>query len=303
MPLTACRECGAPVSPHAHACPKCEARLAPVSPAAYGSLPPRPPAPPERRWTAVAGWLVVVAGLALGGLFFFRWSTAADQRATEQAEVEREMEHLVGVSSWVQNSSATGPAPESAGRAVPTSNRGKRMWVVGRMLVDYTVWRREVMERHGFNRDKLPAALGTPQYQANARAYPEVGKYLEGRAAAVAEIQNTADAWMEARTAALARESGMPAQEIREIFPPDFVRLPAGDARLADALLELHRHLVRMDPRVHHAAGDQLRFEREDDLRRFRELEAEVNEAIDAARQAQERKSVMEAAALSRAIG
>ncbi|HEU4558416.1 MAG TPA: hypothetical protein VFS20_11225 [Longimicrobium sp.] len=302
MPLTACRACGAAVSPQAHACPKCEARLAPVSPAAYGAVPPRPPAPPERRWTAVAGWLVLVAILALGGLIFFRWSTAADQRATEQAEVAREREHLVAVSSWVQNSSATGPAPESAGRPVPTSQRGKRMWVVGRMVVDHMVWRQEVMERHGFTDYELPEAMGTPQYQANARAYPQVGKYVEGRAAAVAEIQNSADAWMGAHTAALAQESGMAFVEIRHLFPPGFVRLPAGEARASNALLELHRQLVRMDPRVHYAGANQLRFEREDDMRRFHELEAEVNEALTAARRDAERKSAMETVALTRAV-
>lgn len=311
MSLTSCRECGTAVSNHSHACPKCGARMAPVSHAAYRPAPPRPapPRPPEEperpRWLTAAGWAAAVAGCVLFALFLFRASAAADRRAAEEAEIAREEEHRRKVDAWIQDTSANAPVPESAGRPVPTSDRAKQMWVISRMLVDRSLWEREVVERHGARDDRSPAAWGTPRYVAyvaNARAYPEVGTYLEGRAAAIAELEKTSAAWVEERTAALARESGMPVSEIRDIFPRDFAGVARDEAPEVDAMLEIHRHLVRVDPRVQHGGGNRLLWEREDDARRFEELLAKQNDAVAASNQARVRRLARERAALSRVI-
>jgi hypothetical protein len=259
----------------------------------------RPAEEPERPgWVTAAGWVAVAALCALIALFLFRSSQAAGRRATEKDEVAREEEHMRRVLAWLPDTSASAPVPESP--PPPTSARAKRMWVSGRMLVERKVWERAVMERHGLRGYSEPAAWGTPRYWANARAYPEVGTYVEGRAAVMAEIEKTSAAWMEARTAALARESGMPAREIRAIFPPEFAGAALDEARLADAMLQTHRQLVRIDPRVHHAGGNELRYEREADLQRVDELMATLNDATADYRQARARRYATETAVLSR---
>ncbi|HYR09804.1 MAG TPA: zinc ribbon domain-containing protein [Longimicrobium sp.] len=303
MPLTACRECGAAIPAHSHACPNCGARIAPaaVAPAAYRPVPPRPPQEPERSggWQTAVGWAAVVGLCAFLGLFFFRLYAEADRRALEKAEVAREWEHIHQMNAWMLDTLSTAPEPETAGWAVPTSARARRMWVISRMLVDRMVWEREVGERYGVKGLSAPAAWATPPYWANARSHPDVGKYVEGRVATLAEIEKTADAWMEERTAALARESGMPAAEIRAIFSRDFARAALDDARLADAMLELHRLAVRMDPRVHHGGGNQLLWDREDDMHRFDALLDTLNAAAAHSRQAHARRESRELPALS----
>ena len=277
--------------------------MAPVPHAAYRPAPPPRPAAEEpklpRLLTAV-GWVAIAAGCALFAFFFFRGAAASGRRATEKAEVAREVEHMRRVDAWMRDTSANAPVPDSAGRPVPTSDRAKRMWVVSRMLVDRAVWEREVMQRHGAGGYSPPAAWSTPRYWANAGAYPEVRTYLEGRVAAIAEIEKTSAAWVEARTAALARESGMSAREVRDLFPPDFGAAALDEARLAKARLEIHRDLVRMDPQVHHGGGNQLRYDREDDYHRVDALLAKLNDASAYARQARERRVAGEVAALSR---
>jgi zinc-ribbon domain len=306
MSLTPCPQCGAAVPADSRTCPTCGASLAPVSYAAYRPAPPRPPEPERPWWRTGGGWLnagalvVLVAGSVLVAQFLFRASADADRRKTEKAEVAREVEHLLAVSTWEEDTTGTIPVPASAGRPAPTSDLAKQMWVISRMVVDHRVWRQQVMARHGLEDQRLPAAWGTARYYANARAYPEVGRYVEGRAAAIAEIEKTSAAWMEGHVAALARESGMPAREIRDLLPPDFERLPAGEARLSNTLLEMHRQLVRMDPRVHHAAGEKLRYEREDDVRRVQAMEAEIRDVIALAERERQRKRDREAEALSR---
>jgi hypothetical protein len=254
---------------------------------------------PERPgWVTAAGWVAVAALCALIALFLFRSSQAAGRRATEKDEVAREEEHMRRVLAWLPDTLASTPVPESP--PAPTSPRAKRMWVSSRMLKERKVWDREVMRRHGVRSFNPPAAWGTPRYWANARTYPEVGTYVEGRAAMMAEIEKTSAAWMEARTAALARESGLPAREIRDLFPRDFAGALLDEARLADAMLQMHRQLVRIDPRVHHAGGNQLRYEREDDFQRVQELIAKLNEATASFRQARARRNAAEGAVLSR---
>ncbi|HVG45867.1 MAG TPA: hypothetical protein VM890_14095 [Longimicrobium sp.] len=274
--------------------------------APHAVVPPAPRRPPEEpetfRWLTAAGWVAVVAVCALFALYFLGVTSAVGRRDTEKAEVEREAEHMRMVDAWMRDTSFNAPPPVSADWPAPTSARAKRMWLVGRMLVDRAVWDREVMRRHGLKDREPPAAWGTPRYWANAGAYPEVRTHLEGHVAAIAEIEKTSAAWLEARTAALARESGMPAGEIRGIFPPDFAGVALDDARLAKARLEIHRDLVRMDPRVHHAGGTQLRYEREDDFRRVDGLMAKLNEANAHARQARARRQGRDAAALTRAL-
>lgn len=303
MPLTICRECGTAVPAQTHACPKCGASMA-LAPTPYRPAPP--PRPPEERetpkWLTAVGWAAVVAVCALFALYFLGVTSAVDRRDTEKAELAREAEHMLRVDAWMQDTSFNAPPPESAGRPAPTSARAKRMWVVGRMLVDRAVREREVMRRHGLTDDAPPSVWGTPRYWANAGAYPEVRTYLEGHVAAVAEIEKTSAAWMEARTAALARESGMPAREIRDLFPPDFAGTASGEARLASTRLEVHRELLRLDPRVHHAGGNQLSYEREEDFHRVEGLMAKVNDANAHWRQTWESKEARDAAAVTRAL-
>jgi hypothetical protein len=267
--------------------------------AGYRPAPPRPPVERERPgWVTAAGWVGVAALCALIGLFIVRATQGASRRATEQAEVAREEEHKNRVLTWMADTSASAPVPENP--PPPTSPRAKRMWVRSRMLKERKAWEDQVMERHGLRSYDAPAAWRTPRYWANAATYPEVGKYVEGRVAVMAEIERTSAAWMEARTAALARESGMAVQEIRDIFPRDFAAALLDDARLADVMLEVHRQLVRIDPRVHHAGGTQLRYEREDDYQRVDALIAKLNAAAADSRQAHSRRTATETAALAR---
>ncbi|HLL84459.1 MAG TPA: hypothetical protein VK420_17475, partial [Longimicrobium sp.] len=180
--------------------------------ALHRPLPPRPPPePPRPRWRTAVDWTILLAVCALVGAFFYRLSVNADRAATEKAEMAREIEHLIDLDAWAQDTSGNARLPESANRPVPTSPRAKRMWVVSKMTVDGTVWRKEVMKRHGLEREKMIAAWETGQYQANARAHPEVGRHVEARLAALVEMEKTAAAWTDERIAALARESGLPA--------------------------------------------------------------------------------------------
>lgn len=266
-------------------------------------LPPRPPPPPERpRWRTAVDWALLVAACAVVGTFFYRVSTNTDRAVTEKDEVAREIEHLVDLRVWAQDTTGNAPPPESAARPVPTTTRAKRIWVMSRILVDGTLWTREVMKRHGLASEKMIAAWETGQYQANARAHPEVGKHLEARLAAITEIDRTAAAWTDEHIAALARESGLPASEIRDIVPPEPVRPVPGAVRLAEALLDIHRHLVRIDPRVEYAGGRELRFQREEDLRRFEELFAAANEAAATVERERHAKAAAHGAAFNRVI-
>lgn len=307
MPLTSCRNCGSAVHARSHACPQCGASLAPALPA-Y-ALPPRPPAPPERPWwktaggwVTAAGWMVILAGVAVVGLFIVRASAESGRRATENAEVETERAYQRKLTAWIRDTSATTPVPEGRGRPVPTSTRGKRMWVVSEMLMARTLWEREVLKRHNVDDFRSPAAWGTTRYQASARDYPEVAAYLEGRVAVIAELRKTSAARMEERVAALARESGMPTRQIRDLFPANFLGVTEEEARQADVMLEVHRHYVRMDPRVRYAGGEELLYQRPDDVRRTHEIVARLHRANTLANEARQRKFAEERAFLSRAI-
>lgn len=284
MALTSCRQCGTAMTALAHACPKCGAKVAPAA-AAYVPPAPRPPEEPETpAWKTAAGWAAAVAGCVLFVLIFSRVSAGIDKSAdaekTAKEEMEREEAHLHAVITWAQDTSAAAELPEGAGRPAPTtSEEAKRLWVISRMIVDEREWIRGIRERHGVRTLQPPEAWGTARYQANARSYPQMEKTLEGRLAATAEIERSSPAWVEAHVATLARESGMPAEEIRGLVPRDYARVDEEEARLWNAMLEMHRHYVRMDERVHPAEGDRVLYESEADLRRTQELQRKVMEA------------------------
>ena len=120
--------------------------------------------------------------------------------------------------------------------------------------------------------------------------------------AAIAEIESAYAAWLEERIAALARESEMPAGEIRDILPPDFAGAARDEAAPANATLALHRYLVQVDPRVDHGGGDELLWERGEDLKRMEELVASLNAAVDSSNAVRERRITREAAAISREL-
>jgi hypothetical protein len=306
MALTACRDCGTVLPAHAHACSNCGATKPPPVNTAYRPPPPRPPEP-ERPWwrtgagwgTAV-GWVAVAALCAFAGLFVYRLSGEADRKAAAEAEEVRETEHMLAVDAWTRDTTANAAVPGGARRPVPTSDGAKRMWVMSRMLADRRVREREIEDRHGVRARKLPEAWETPHFQANARSYPEVGRYLEGRAAAFAEIEKTSAAWTEERIAALARESGVPAGEIRELLPPGFAGLAPGEERMIAAMLEMYRLLVRVDPRLKSAGGNMLRSESEDDMRRLQALGRKVHETSVARMQGRARKAAEDLAAIAR---
>ncbi|HET7233688.1 MAG TPA: hypothetical protein VFJ16_27005 [Longimicrobium sp.] len=270
-------------------------------------MPPRAPAQPERPWWrtgrgwgTAAGWVLVAAALAVAGSFLYRLSSEADRGAAEEAEMKREREHTMAVDAWLGDTSVTAPPPDRTGQPVPASRRAKRLWAVNRLLVDRALWGRAVMRRHGITGFTQPAAWKTAAFQANAREYPEVAAFVSGRAAAIAELEKGSDAWMAERTAALSRESGLPAEEIRALVPSDFARLLPEELRLMEAMQEFHRHLVRVDPRVRPAGGNQLLFERDEDARRFHELAVSLDRANALTAQAQDRRRFSRAASLRR---
>lgn len=308
MSLTTCRECGTAVPASSHACPRCGAATAPASYGAYRPAPPRPPEPRRPWWRTVggwgsaAGWALIVGVLALVGVGFVRGSAAAGQRKIEKAEMAREEEQMRKVFVWMQDTLTWESVPDSGRRAVPTTDRAKRLWAISQMLVDRRAWERQVMERHGVSAYTAPTDMGTVRYQANARDFPAMGRYLEGRAAAIAEIEKGSAAWVEERTAALARESGLPAREIRDLFPPEFGGRAADDALHVNAMLEFHRHHVRVDPRVRPGGGDMLSWQREEDARRAHDLANEVNTAAAFSRQAKQQRTADEKAAFSRFV-
>lgn len=278
---------------------------APVAAYQPQPAPPRPPGQPERPWWrtgrgwgAAAGWVLVAAVFGFGGSFLYKWSGAVDQGAKEEAELARERDHTMVVDAWLGDSSASAPPPDSS--PVPTSTRAKRLWVANRLIVDRALWGRAVMRRHGITGYKQPAVWTSAAFQANARNYPDVAAFVNGRAAALAELEKASDAWMAERTAALARQSGLPAEEIRALMPGDFARHLPEELRLMEAMQQLHRHLVRVDPRVRHAGGNQLLFERDDDARRFQELVLNLDRANALTAQAQERRRYSQAATLRR---
>jgi hypothetical protein len=281
--------------------------MAPVPHAVYRPAPPRPPEPERPWWRTVggwgsaAGWAVIVGLGVLIAVAFVRGSVEGGRRRTEKAEMAREEEHMRKVFVWMQDSTWA-LNPDSVRRPVPTTAGAKRIWAISQMLVDRRAWERQVMERHGVSGDTTPAVIGTARYQANARDYPQVGTYLEGRAAAIAEIEKTSAAWVQERMAALARESGLPAREVRDLFPDDFGGRAVDDARHVNAMLEIHRHYVRVDPRVRPAGGEMLSWQREDDARHAHELAARANAAAADATQARERRIASERAAFSRVV-
>lgn len=300
MALTACRECGAAMPAYSHACPKCGATLAP-GPIAYRPSPPRPPQEPEGSpWRTAAGWVFLLAFLAVCGTFFYRVSSGIDQHALAEAEVEREHEHVGTALAWVQDTLPTTPAPESG--PVPTTPVAKRMWVIRRMEVARAVWEREIRARHGASGFNPPAPWPSVQYQGNARSHPALATWFEGRVAAASEIRQASAAWIDERTATLAKESGMPAAEIAAIFPRDHGGVPEAEAKLAEAMLEVHRHLVNTDPWVRPGEGHSLAYQREDDLRRYTELAQKQDEATESTNVARARRIATLVAALPRAI-
>lgn len=236
------------------------------------------------------------AVLAVCGIFFYRVSGAIDQQALAEAEVEREHEHVGTALAWVQDTLPTTPAPESG--PVPTSPVAKRMWVIRGMLVARAAWEREIRARHGASGLNPPAPWASVQYQANARSHPALAKWVERRVAAASEIRKASSAWIDERTAALAKESGMPASEIAALFPRDHGGVPEEEAKLADAMLEVHRHLVNTDPRVRRGEGNTLLYEREDDLLRYNELAQKVQEAAHSTNLAREQRITTVVAAL-----
>lgn len=308
MSLTSCRQCGAAVPAGSHACPACGAAMAPVPYAVYRPAPPRPPEPERPWWRTIggwgsaAGWAVIAGVLVLIAVAFVRGAAENGRRKTEEAEMAREAAHIRTVFGMMQDTLSNAPALDTVPRPVPTSDRAKRVWVISRMLVDRWAWERALMQRHGVEGYRAPRELETAHYQANARDYPAVGRYLEGRAAAIAEIEKASDAWVEERTAALARESGLPAQAIRDLLPPGFGGMAPDQARHVNALLEIHRHWVRVDPRVRPAGGDMLSWQSQDEARRANELAARARAAADSARQARERRLDGEKAAFSSLI-
>lgn len=304
MALTSCRECGAAVPANSQTCPNCGVAMAPVPHAVYRPPAPRPPEPKRPWWQTlgnVAGWAVILGVLALIAVAFVRGSAESGRRKTEKAEMAREEEHMRKVFVWMQDSTWA-LNPDSVRRPVPTSHGAARIWVISQMLVDRRAWERQVMERHGVSGDTLPTVMATARYQGNARDYPQVGRYLEGRAAAIAEIEKTSAAWVQEHMAALARESGMSASEVRDLFPPDFGARAADDARHVNAALEMHRHYVRVDPRVRPDGGDMLSWQQEGDAHRANELVARVNAAAVDTRQARERRLANEKAAFSSVV-
>lgn len=304
MSLTSCRECGAAVPANSHACPSCGAALAPVPYAVYRPAAPRPPEPKTPWWRTlggVVGWAIILGVLAVIVVAFVRGSGEAGRRKVEKAEMAREGEHMRKVFVWMQDSTWA-LNPDSVRRPVPTSARAKRVWAISQMLVDRRAWEREVMQRHGVEGDTLPAVMETARYQGNARDYPQVGRYLERRAAAIEEIEKTSAAWVQEHVAALARESGLPADEVRGLFPSDFGGRAVDNAGHVNALLEMHRHYVRVDPRVRPAGGDMLSWQREDEAHRANELAARASAAATEAGQARERRNTSEKAAFSRVV-
>jgi len=300
MSLTTCRQCGTAVPAHAQVCPKCGASVASVDLAAYRPARPRPPEAPQRTlWLTIAGWVFIVAVGGLFAFFIYRGSVEADLRKAAEAEVAREIAHSQRVDAWLRDTSSTSPPPDSAGRPVPASPRAKRMWVVSRMMVDRALWERELRKRHGVRGDDVLKTWGTRRYWTNARDFPEAGRYLEGRVAMIAERKKTAAAWVEERTAALARESGLPAAEIRTVFTPGFAAEPEEEARLMDAMLAVYRHLVRVDPRLQSDGENGQLWDREEDLDRFEELLEKQNAAVRASRLVHETKRAREIAAFA----
>jgi hypothetical protein len=308
MALTSCRKCGAAVPAGNPACPKCGASMAPVPYGAYRPAPPRPPEPERPWWQTVsgwesaAGWVAIVGVLALIAVAFVRGSARAGERKVEQAEMALEGAHFRKVFAMMQDTLPNAPALDTTARPVPTSDRAKRVWVINRMLVDRWAWERAVMRRHGVRGARPPRVMETAHYQATARAYPEVERDLEGRVAAIAEIEKTSSAWVQERTAALTRELGMPVQEIRDLFPPGFGGMASDEAGYVNALLAIHRHWVRVDPRVRPGGGDMLNWQSEEEARRANQLAVEVNAAANFSRQARQSRLAQEVAAVNRLL-
>lgn len=323
MALTACRACGAAVPARSHACRACGASMTPAflsappppadgaepAAAAYQPLPPRPAPPPERPWwrtvggwAGAAGWVVVLAGCFFIGRAVLVQMEHVERQGTEAAELKQEKEHLRKVYVWVQDTLATSLVAESAGRPVPaTSADAKQRWAVGRMLVDRWTWEREVMARHGITQEtyRMPPEMDSAEYQANARAYPEVGRYLDARTAAIAELQTGFPAWAEGRIAALARESGIPAGQLRGLLPRGFGSTAADAAEHVAAMREVHRYFVRVDPWVRPAGGDMLNWRRPGDGQRADELAVRVSAAARASERAHRQRLNRERTAFS----
>jgi hypothetical protein len=215
--------------------------------------------------------------------------------AADQAEVD---EQVAALRAAALGDSTAAASPDSLAPAPPPRGvNARKAWVMRRLAEDGRAYLQTIRERHGVHSAEPLAATLTRRYTADAGSHPEVGRYWESHAAALAEIRQRYPGWAEAHMVELAGEADLPRQYIagmREGFREragEEVEMFTAMEELGAAGLAYHRHLVSVDERVNYDAGrDAAVFDSDAELARTNELNARLRAAALAVDRAQ-RKS------------
>lgn len=225
--------------------------------------------------------------VALAITLLFLMGLNADDR-----ERDEQVAGLRAAAPW--DSTAAASAASLAPTPPPQGVDARKAWVIRRLAEDAPAYLQAIRERHGVHSAEPLAATRTPRYAADAGSHPEVGRYWEGHAAALAEIRQRYPGWAEARMVELAGEANLPRQYIagmREGFREragEEVEMFTAMDELGAAGLAYHRYLVSVDERVHYDAGrDAAVFDSDAELARTNELNARLKAAAAAVERAQ----------------
>jgi hypothetical protein len=328
MPFVACHHCGRPVVDTARFCAHCGGVLAPEAPgrgAPAAGL--RPPGTVMRAAQGIAiaactfvqwifapniGTAIFIVLLLLGlGMLFLGWSRKTRRyipfaalgftlvfllgvgaQAADRAELDEQVAGLRAAAPWDSTAAAS---PDSlAPTPPPRGVDAKKVWVMRRLAEDGPAYLQTIRERHGVHSAEPLDATLTPRYTADAGSHPEVGRYWEAHAAALAEIRQRYPGWAEARMVELAGEADLPRQYIagmREGFREragEELEMFTAMEELGAAGLAYHRSLVSVDARVNYEAErDAAVFDSDAERTRTRELRERFNTAVAAVERVQ----------------
>lgn len=175
--------------------------------------------------------------------------------------------------------------------APPQSTEARMAWASRMAVQDMVEHIQERQRAHGFHPDTVPAAMGTPEYLANARAHPEIREYFTRQQAFLQELDTTEMSVLRDRMEFRVLQSGLRGRVAEEMMegvrastdslPDRWRQRSANHLALAAAALEMHDFLVRVDTRVHlDREANVARFARRSEHNRFVALADEYDRLL-----------------------
>lgn len=166
--------------------------------------------------------------------------------------------------------------------APPSTTEARMAWVTRMALQDMAEHVRARQEAHGIHADTFPAAWGTAEYLADARAHPEVRAYFTAYRSYLQELDSTEMSVLRDRAEFRMLQSGLRGQVLdamrasvrasTDSLSESFRQRSIDELAWVNTALELHDFLVRVDARVH--------LDREAGLARFARR-SEQNRAVE----------------------